>query len=136
MRYELYPSRTLWHAACICLCLSGCLILRGPWGVRKNSPPEEFMISPRDRIVLDTELQSVLVGFRDEDGDPLFFTWVIDGRPADVTDVSTFVDPNDPLLFYSSYQARRSALLDVSSVSVLVTDTEAMVQVSWQVEVP
>jgi len=112
------------------------LILRGPWGVRKNSPPEEFMVSPRDRIVLDTELQSVLVGFRDEDAEPLFFTWVLDGRPADVADVSTFVDASDPLLYYSSFQARRSVLAEIATVSVIVTDGEDAVRVTWQVEVP
>lgn len=125
-----------WHAACIALLASGCIILKGPYKIQQNSPPEEFMVNPRANIVLDTELQAVLVGFRDLDGDPLFFQWVLDGRPADAADVTTFVDADDPLLHYSSFRARRTALAEVTAVQVFVTDGEDAARVTWQVVRP
>jgi hypothetical protein len=127
---------SLWHAACIVAVLQGCVILKGPWTLRQNSPPEEFMVSPKDQILLDTEVQSVLVGFRDEDADPLFFTWIIDGRVADPSDIATFVDVNDPLLYFSTFRARRAQLETASQVSVIVTDGEDAVRVTWQVVNP
>lgn len=126
----------VWHAACICLLASGCLITKGPWRMATNSPPEEFMISPRDEIRLDNEVQSVVVGFRDEDGDPLFFTWIVDGRPADPSDVTSFIDSNDPLLHYSTFRARRDTLSHGDIVQVIVTDGEDAVRVSWSVVQP
>jgi hypothetical protein len=126
----------LWHAACTGLALSGCLIVKGPYSIRRNSPPEEFMVNPRARIVLDLEVQAVLVGFRDDDAQPLFFTWVLDGRQADAADVSTFVDTSDPFLYYSTFRARREALAEVETVQVFVTDGADAARVTWQVEVP
>jgi hypothetical protein len=127
---------TWWHAACIALLASGCIILKGPYKIQRNSPPEEFMVNPRASIVLDTELQAVLVGFRDLDGDLLVFQWLLDGRPAEAADVTTFVDAEDPLLHYSSFRARRAALDDVTAVQVFVTDGEDAARVTWQVVRP
>ena len=129
-------SRPVWRAACILLLTTGCLITKGPWTVRTNSPPEEFMINPRDEIRLDNEVQSVIVGFRDDDGDPLFFTWIVDGSPADPNDVTSFIDTNDPLLHYSTYRARRAVLNHGQLVEVIVTDGEDAVRVSWRTVQP
>ncbi|TVQ90079.1 MAG: hypothetical protein EA397_14100 [Deltaproteobacteria bacterium] len=126
----------MWRAACILLLTTGCLITKGPWTVRTNSPPEEFMINPRDEIRLDNEVQSVIVGFRDDDGDPLFFTWIIDGNPADPSDVTSFIDTNDPLLHYSTFRARRAVLNHGQLIEVIVTDGQDAVRVSWRTVQP
>lgn len=94
------------------------------------------MVSPRSEIVLNQEVQSVLVGFRDEDGDALFFTWILDGNTAAAQDVTTFSDVNDPLLTFSTFRARRDALAEVSEVQVIITDGEDASRITWRVVQP
>lgn len=72
--------RRSWHAACIPFMVSGCLYLHGPWYLIENTPPEQVTVSPDGFIVRDGENLTAVIEFFDVDGDPIAFTWSVDGR--------------------------------------------------------
>jgi hypothetical protein len=119
------------------LMTSGCLIVRGGWTVITNLPPTEVYVTPRDVLVMDTEEQRALVQFQDPDGQTLIFTWLIDNEPVFGDDVETFQTATpEGALWSSRLIVRRQSVTEDSEVTVLVTDLEALVSVSWRVEVP
>ncbi len=122
---------------CIPLLMTGCIIIRGGWTVRTNSPPEVLLVEPLDVIVLDTERQAVTVQFTDPDEEALVFTWLIAGNPIDQADVETFSSRSDgPIVWTSRAFVRLPVAADGDQVTCLVTDGEDVSRVDWTVEVP
>lgn len=68
-----------WHVLCIPWMLSGCLALHGSWYLITNTPPEQVSMSPDGFIARDGANLTASVEFFDVDGDPIAFTWSVDG---------------------------------------------------------
>ncbi|MFT7520409.1 MAG: hypothetical protein ACI9MC_002555, partial [Kiritimatiellia bacterium] len=95
--------------------LPGCLWVRGGWTIKTNSPPQEFFVSPRDEVIVDTQ-QAVWVQFKDSDEDQLIFTWLVDSNPARSEDVHTWPDATDNGTVWNSRLTIKSEAVQDGSV--------------------
>lgn len=133
---HLRRSPIPWHILCIPLMATGCIWVRGGWTVRQNSPPAELLVEPRDELLLDNEEKSVMVRFRDDDNERVFFSWFVDdnrANEADVTDSSQVM--NDVTVYESVLKVRRTSPAPLE-IRCIATDGTAVTQVSWTVVTP
>lgn len=131
-RREL-AARAGWHVACM-MGLQGCPYLLPVW-VPVNRPPAIVQpATPTDLVfVLDGEVNSVTVLARDEDGDPLTFSWFPPaGSEWNAVDGSTAEG-----LYFSTFSlTERNPDLDRETIVLAVSDGQVETLRTWTILLP
>lgn len=88
-------------------------------------------------IVLDNETAIILVQARDDDEEPIVFTWIVGDRRPATEDVLTFPETtSDGTLWLSRLTVHRDQMVPNSTVLCLISDGEAGSTFEWRAEFP